>query len=505
MTSITIYDGTKTIGGNKIYLREKNHGLFLDFGMNFKKYRDYFQQYLQERYSRGIYDLIQLKLIPKLKNYRRDLIPSDLDISSFPSLDIDAVLLSHSHMDHFGNISLLDEEIPIVASPTSIVLLKAIRDCSIATLNNEIAYFTKKIQAEDGRILKTDKNSIYCRKFFSTNDFSPNLDDFLSIRFRKKEIEKGDLCALNEFSTPFEIKAFEVDHSIYGATAYIISGENTVAYSGDFRLHGKKSELSENFIKSAKNASILIIEGTRATKKDFNEPEEIIYQNCLKLVEISKDLVIADFTARNFERLESFQEIAKKVGRRLIITTKDAYLLKALEKVDGINRTKDMLIYKMLKVRPKRWEDFLFKSESDINLIDPMEISKNPEQYLLCFSFFDVKNLLDIKPIKGTYIYSSSEAFEEESEFDFIRLNNWLKHFGFEIHGFEIIEQKGKLKPDFVRGYHASGHLSQNEIRWAIERIDPDVIIPVHTENPQWFGEKFENAVLLRDDQTFTI
>ncbi|MFX0018527.1 MAG: MBL fold metallo-hydrolase [Promethearchaeota archaeon] len=505
MTSITVYDGTKTIGGNKIYLHEQNHGLFLDFGMNFKKYRDYFQQYLQERYSRGIYDLIQLKLIPKLKNYRRDLIPSDLDISSFPSLNIDAVLLSHSHMDHFGNISLLDEKIPIIASPTSIVLLKAIRDCSIATLNNEVAYFTKKIRAEDDRILKTDKKTVYCREFFSTSDFPLTLDDFLSIRFTKKEFEKGDLCVLKEFSTPFKIKAFEVDHSIYGATAYIISGENTVAYSGDFRLHGKKSEFSNNFIKNAKSASVLIIEGTRAIKKDFNEPEEIIHQNCLKLVEMSKDLVIADFTARNFERLETFQEIAKKVGRKLIITTKDAYLLKALEKVDGLNRTKDMLIYKMLKVRPKGWEHYLLKNERDINLIDPLEISKNPEQYLLCFSFFDVKNLLDIKPVKGTYIYSSSEAFEEESEFDFIRLNNWLKHFGFEIHGFEIIEQNGKLKPDFVRGFHASGHLSQSEIRWAIERIDPDVIIPVHTENPQWFGEKFENAILLKDGQTLNL
>jgi len=164
-----------------------------------------------------------------------------------------------------------------------------------------------------------------------------------------------------------------------------------------------------------------------------------------------------------------------------------------------------MLIYKMLKVRPKGWEYYLLKNETDINLIDPMEISKNPEQYLLCFSFFDVKNLLDIKPIKGAYIYSSSEAFEEESEFDFIRLNNWLKHFGFEIYGFEIVEQNGKLKPDFVRGFHASGHLSQSEIRWAIERIDPDVIIPVHTENPQWFGEKFENAILLKDGQTLNL
>ncbi|MFX1497022.1 MAG: MBL fold metallo-hydrolase [Promethearchaeota archaeon] len=504
MTTITIYDGANTIGGNKIYLKEGKNGLFLDFGMNFKKYNNYFQEYLTERSSRGIFDLLHLKLIPKLNIYRKDLITSDIDLSTFPSLKIDAVLLSHAHMDHFGNISLLDESIPVIASPTTITLLKSIRDSSIASLNNEVAYFTKKIATEDERILKSDKAAIYCRQFISTIRFPDTLEDFLTVRFRKKDYVKGELCMLNDFYTPFQIKAFEVDHSIYGATAFLIQGENTVAYTGDLRLHGKKSNSSKEFIANSKEASILIIEGTRAKRKDFNEPEEIVYQNCLKLVEISKGLVIADFTARNFERLETFHTIAKKVGRKLVITSKDAYLLKAIEKVDGINRTKDMLIYKMLKVKPLSWENYLLKSEADIQLIDPLEISKNPEDYLLCFSFFDVKNLLDINPTKGTYIYSSSEAFAEESEFDFIRLNNWLRHFGFEIYGFEIIEKQNRLKPEFVRGFHASGHLSQSEIRWVIERIDPDIIIPVHTDNPKWFKENYDNVILLQDGQSFS-
>ena len=69
MVSVTVFDAANTIGGNKIYIEEKSEGVFLDFGMNFAKYGVYFKEFLSERSSRGIYDLIHLNLIPKLNIY----------------------------------------------------------------------------------------------------------------------------------------------------------------------------------------------------------------------------------------------------------------------------------------------------------------------------------------------------------------------------------------------------------------------------------------------------
>lgn len=109
-----------------------------------------------------------------------------------------------------------------------------------------------------------------------------------------------------------------------------------------------------------------------------------------------------------------------------------------------------------------------------------------------------------MKPVRETYLYSSSEAFEEESEFDFIRLNNWLSNFGFNILGFEVVEEDGKLKPKFTRSYHASGHASKSDLIKTIESIDPDIIIPVHTDTPSWFDQNFDNVVLLKDRETYT-
>ena len=56
----------------------------------------------------------------------------------------------------------------------------------------------------------------------------------------------------------------------------------------------------------------------------------------------------------------------------------------------------------------------------------------------------------------------------------------------------------------FTKGYHASGHAGIKDLRWAIETIDPDVIIPVHTENPEWFRDNFDNTILLQDKEKFT-
>ncbi|MFX1568567.1 MAG: MBL fold metallo-hydrolase [Promethearchaeota archaeon] len=507
MTSIQIFDGIDTIGGNKIYLEEKGKGILLDFGMNFKKYGDFFHQFMSPRSIRGIYDLINLKLIPKLNIYREDLIPTDLDISSYPSLNVEAILLSHAHMDHCGNIGLLKQQYPIIASPSTIMLLKSMLDSvSTSMLGSDVAYYSPKRTKEDGRILETDRRIDIGRNFICTENYSNSFSDFLTKSTKSKKIfEEGILNVLSNFTSNFKIEAYEVDHSIYGATAYIISGDTIIAYTGDFRLHGKKGKKSEQFIKKAKEASVLIIEGTRAAREDVNESEEIVFENCLRTAEEAKGLIIADFTARNFERLEMFKKIAEKIGRQLIITLKDAYLLNALENANEDVNLNNLTMYRDLKQVYKGWEKYIMNDDRKIDYIDPVHISKEPEKFICCFSLYDVKNLLDINIRKGTYIYSSSEAFEEESEFDFICLKRWLDFFEFEVVGFDVIKEVNKIKPIFEKGFHASGHLSKSDLIRSIEIIDPDILIPVHTDSPDWFYQTFDNTLRMESNKSYNV
>src|SRR5271157_5403610 len=268
MVSLTVYDGAIGIGGNKIYLEENGKGVFLDFGKNFGKYGQFYEEFLKNRDTRGIHDLMYLDLLPKLNIYRPDLIPSDLSMSQYPALNVAAVLLSHAHMGHCGNIGMLRKEIPIVASKESIVIMKGLQDTGISSLETDIAYFSPRQQAGDlGLYLSSTADMSYQgRDFYCTEEPSEALTSFLSSKpgqesKRAKKLEPGTCSFYANAAFPFEISAHPVAHSIFGSMAYILRGETTIAYTGDFRMHDRNGDATPTFINKAKDASVLIIEG----------------------------------------------------------------------------------------------------------------------------------------------------------------------------------------------------------------------------------------------------
>ena len=61
----------------------------------------------------------------------------------------------------------------------------------------------------------------------------------------------------------------------------------------------------------------------------------------------------------------------------------------------------------------------------------------------------------------------------------------------------------GKGELSFEGRYHASGHAPGEDIAWAIEQIDPDVIVPVHTEAEEWFAKSFDNVVAVEEAKRY--
>ncbi len=85
-------------------------------------------------------------------------------------------------------------------------------------------------------------------------------------------------------------------------------------------------------------------------------------------------------------------------------------------------------IYLEIDKSKRKWEMEVVSSLYGDRYVDHASIRESPEEYILCFSFFDMKHLLDIKPEGWTYIYSACEAFNEEMEIDFMLVDEGRRY-----------------------------------------------------------------------------
>lgn len=519
MVKINIIDGARSIGGSKIHLQSGCTGLLLDFGINYNKWGLYYEEFVGPRTARGINDPIRLRLLPYLGNlYRDDIIPDDLYAGDYfrETKQVDAVFVSHAHMDHCGHIGVLREDIPIYCSAMTAVIMKAMQDVSGSEIFSENVYLTKREKDDGGRLIKSPKNKVSAigRKFFLFGEINEKLRCFWELSpWKSKSLISLPPQIAGEVINDVPVKFFPLDHSIPGASGYAFeTEEGWVIYTGDLRKHGKNRFLTEKFIEEASKLRplALIIEGTRLSKEEKNEhSEEEVHDRCLEEVKKAEGkLVIADFSPRHLERLFTFLDIAKQTNRKLAVLMKDIYLLQATETVQPTNvfEQEELCIFEQLKASSlSAWEEKILKGFAD-RIIKIEEVQKNQGDYILCLSFYDINSMTDITCEEGSiYIYSSSEAYEEEQDIDFWRLNNWLKFLGLKPIGFQVPEQSEnarKPKPYFPPGYHCSGHASKEDLLHIVRCIRPKYLIPVHTENPSPYLElKGITHIILEDEK----
>lgn len=493
--TVTVYDGAAAIGGNKIFVEDGGRGVFLDFGTPFDTRARYFEEFLQPRSRAGLVDLVHMGLLPPLRGiYRSDMVDPAGRVwerarrfAHYRELSAAAVLLSHAHVDHCGYISFLDPAIPIICTAMTAYLVKAIQDAAAHQFEGEMAYAVPRIADDEGTIgTAPPKDFAYVRRPYRVADaVPPDPYDFWNLSpaadrgryFPPQRLEP----AADAGGMP--VRVFPVDHSIYGAAACAVqTSAGWVVYTGDLRRHGRLRTVTDAFVQEARALQpvALVCEGTNIDRGPGASEQEA-FEAALAAVEgASGELVVADFGPRNVERLLAFLDIARHTGRRLAITDKDAYLLWAMRAVDPAIPTPAtepaLVVYRRRLLRPDRWVELVrewFPAQ-----VTAADVGARPGEFILCFSFFEVTELIDIDPSGGVWIYSASEPHNEEQLFELGRLRNWLDRF--------------HLRPlgvgDAPSPYHSSGHISGPELVDLVREIAPAQVIPVHTTRPDLFA-----------------
>ncbi|AEG18959.1 MBL fold metallo-hydrolase [Methanobacterium paludis] len=490
MVNIDFYGGVNEIGGNKILINHNTTSLFLDFGMSFSQSNKYFSEFLQPRKANGIQDFLELGLLPQIKGIYREDYLRHCGLNSQEKPAVEGLLLSHAHMDHSAYIHHLREDIPLYMTEESYFILKVLEDTSAVSFID---------------MLKLKKNFHFTPK--------KNGEGYKRLGGKDAMVER-DVHVVKPYENfqigDFTIKSAPVDHSLPGASAYILeTADDTIAYTGDLRFHGRRPEITRKFVREAKksNPNIMISEGTRIDSQS-NTTEEDIENKAKTLISDFKGLVIVNYPIRDFDRLVTFYKVAKDTGRTLVLNLKQAYMLNLFENKDypdkDYPKIDDIAVYKprkgwglvgndsyacfdgewicsseidhsYLKSDYKTWERDFLNLDNTINYRD---LQEEPEKYIFRCDFFELKELIDIKPENGIYIRSVTEPFDDEMEIDYKRVKNWLDHFNLPMHQM-----------------HASGHASGPEILDMIREVSPDVLYPIHTEHKEMFKELEEDGI----------
>jgi ribonuclease J len=136
---------------------------------------------------------------------------------------------------------------------------------------------------------------------------------------------------------------------------------------------------------------------------------------------------------------------------------------------------------------PAPWLRSVYEDYSS-KIVLAKDVSANQGDFILSFSFWDLNELPSIQPRAGSlYVFSSSEPHNEEQEMDFWRLHHWLKYFQLRAFGLPV-EKNGEWEvPEEERGLHASGHACGPDLLQIVQAIQPEVLIPVHCEKPEFY------------------
>jgi len=436
MVKLTFYGGVEgEIGGNIILLEDEKADakIFLDFGTNYNLRSKFFEDPFFVPNS--LDDLLRIGAIPNLPIYKEILLEK---------IDIDGVFISHAHTDHYRYISLLNRAIPIFMGNLTTIIVDTFSQI-------------KRYRFED---------------------------DFKGLEIRSfKTGQKVNIKGL-------EIEPIHVDHSIPGAYGFIIhTSEGSLAYTGDFRMHGPKANFTQDFINKMEEEKVetIICEGTNLI--DFHPiTEQEVASKIDNIIKSTKKLVLVDTSFVDVDRINAIYEIAKKNNRKLVLSEKQAFyfynLRESLSKqiLDIVN-DENVFMYVKQKQRYDRWEQSLqFALENKI--VRNEDIHANPEKYVFVGSFYSLRELTEIEPPSASvYILSTSEPFNEEREMSYEKLINWLDYYGIPMYH-----------------THASGHIGPLQLQEIIERVKPKKVFSVHTQYPNLFLKfvsKFVREVVL--------
>lgn len=424
---VTIHRGSKEIGGSCVEVSAGGTRLILDAGLPLvDEDREPFDARTTK--NKSVEELIALKVVPN--------VPGLFGEGPRP----DAILLSHSHIDHAGLLHLTHPEIPIHATKGASQMMLA-----------------GDLFANQERLPKERHRRVFPGRPFTV--------------------------------WAFRVTPFSVDHSTFGCVAYLLEADGkSLLYSGDLRWHGRKPEMLQNLVGSIahRNIDALVMEGTHVGSgrgKGKNEYE--LEAEILETIRDAKKLVLASFSPQDVDRLLTYMNATRDAGRVFVADAYTAFVMHLVAGDSQVPRPGEaghVRIFFNATFQKKRNMGTV-RETIDKSRIEMDEILNSPERYVMVYrpsmSRHDFGGRL---PAGCRCIYSAWRGYLEKPD--------WV----------ECQRQVTEAGGDFVPR-HTSGHIYEEDLVDLVTKLNPKRVIPIHTFEPGGFSRHFPNATPLNDGE----
>jgi len=429
-----IHRGTREIGGSCVEIWTESTRLVVDFGMPLVN-PDKTQFNSRAIKNLSVTELLRKGILPDIKELYENKCNTSL-------------LLSHAHQDHFGLIKYVNKNCKIY----------------LGRATQKLIEITSVFTNQDWKVLNP-------QHFESGKPF------FI-----------GDI----------EITPYLMDHSAFDSYAFLIKADGkSLLYSGDFRIHGRKTKAFDWFSYNIpKNIDYLLLEGTTIGRVDKRFPTESeIETEFVDTFKASKGINLIYTSGQNIDRIVSIYRACKRTEKILAIDFYIATVLKELSEFGAIPypsknfpEIKVFFPYRLSRMISNKGNKKLLYRFKDYK-ITKEQIGEQFDKTVMIVRPSMLKDLEYIKGLEGgIFIYSMWDGYKkEETTKEFI----------------DFLVGKGMTEKQI----HTSGHADRDALKRMIEVLKPKNLVPIHTFEGGEYGKIFTGTKVqkINDNETVTI
>lgn len=294
---------------------------------------------------------------------------------------------------------------------------------------------------------------------------------------------------------PFTVTPYLVDHSAFDAYALLVEADGKrLFYSGDLRGHGRKHALFDRMLQQPPAAiDAMLMEGSsigRLPEHHSFPTEQEVEQALVTRMRAATGMVLVAASAQNIDRVVSIYRAAKRTGRILLVDLYAAEILRATGR-DSIPQTHwpDVALFTPHRQRVMVRERELFEvlDRHKAGRVFPEDLAATPERFVVLYRHAFHQNLVRAGCLSGAHAVWSQ----------------WAGYLVQPYGGAAVSALEAQGVP--IETIHTSGHASIADLKRLAEAVAPRRLVPIHSFEPQRFGELFRDVVQRQDGEWWEV